>query len=183
MAQITFHPDFIDAFASGQKTTTLRPTDFYCHRSDGMPECDIPPVWFHSERLEDYASFLHEASGRKAMLPQGTRIIWYTGFSDLQKRAPYQPSDPVELVAKDDNGGIIPFATATINDVSVIQWDDITEQHAINDGFVPSMGYSAIGRFFAFMQSVYPNLSPYQDAFWLYTFTDIRMLPQWRNEA
>ncbi|EKL1796390.1 hypothetical protein PQX98_004536, partial [Salmonella enterica] len=48
MLQMKFKPRFVEAFASGQKTTTLRMMDFRCFPSDHDTD-----KFFHQERLSE----------------------------------------------------------------------------------------------------------------------------------
>lgn len=49
MLQMKFKPRFIEAFASGQKITSLRMMDFRCRCYDSH---DYPPVYIHSDTLK-----------------------------------------------------------------------------------------------------------------------------------
>lgn len=173
--KMKFNPCFIEAFRSGQKITTYRPVDFYCRHYEGLPEFGIFPAWFHREVLGKNTQLFHKETGKRAVFFAGTEITWYTSFCDLQKRAPYQPLDKIKMVTECEGGEIIPFATATIDDVTIIDIGEVTEQQAINDGF--GMYTDPVHSFYKF------TIGGSDDKYWLYTFTNIQMLPMWGGAA
>ncbi|EHG4041344.1 hypothetical protein J4198_005178, partial [Salmonella enterica] len=86
-----------------------------------------------------------------------------------------------ELVTEAEGGEIVPFATATIADISVIKGDKIEDVDAIHDGFNPDR--DPLAEFHAFMRDVYHTATPTKEMYWLYIFTNVQMLPQWGGEA
>ncbi|HAF8819721.1 TPA: hypothetical protein G5V04_005387, partial [Salmonella enterica] len=52
---------------------------------------------------------------------------------------------------------------------------------AIHDGFNPEK--HPLAELFVFMRDVYPNKDPLNEMYWLYTFTNIQMLPMWGGAA
>ncbi|EOG5705102.1 hypothetical protein ACK853_004907, partial [Salmonella enterica] len=60
-----------------------------------------------------------------------------TSLAGLLERQPYRPGDKIELVTSIEDSEPVPFATATIADISVIRGDQIEDADAINDGFNP----------------------------------------------
>lgn len=171
MLQMTFKPRFIEAFRSGQKITSLRMMDFRCRCYDGH---DYPPVYIHSDTLK-YRTHVDTAEVFDLSLPAGLAVKYTSDLAGLLKRQPYQPGDEIELVAVYDIGEIAPFATATIGDISVIKGDQIEAIDAIHDGFNPDR--DPLSELLAFMRDIYPNKDPLSEMFWLYTFTNIQMLP------
>lgn len=171
MLQMKFHPRFIEAFASGQKITSLRMMDFRCRCYDSP---DYPPVYIHSDTLK-YRMHVETVEGLDLSLPAGLAVKYTSDLAGLLKRQPYQPGDEIELVAVYDSGEIAPFATATIGDISVIKGDQIEAIDAIHDGFNPDR--DPLSELLAFMRDIYPNKDPLSEMFWLYTFTNIQMLP------
>ncbi|EBS5659500.1 hypothetical protein DU054_15930 [Salmonella enterica subsp. enterica serovar Bareilly] len=171
MLQMKFKPRFIEAFRSGQKITSLRMMDFRCRCYDGH---DYPPVYIHSDTLK-YRTHVDTAEVFDLSLPAGLAVKYTSDLAGLLKRQPYQQGDDIELVAVYDSGEIAPFATATIGDISVIKGDRIEDIDAIHDGFNPDR--DPLAELLAFMRDVYPNKDPLNEMFWLYTFTNILMLP------
>ncbi|EDV5349944.1 hypothetical protein LDR16_003446 [Salmonella enterica] len=159
MLQMKFKPRFIEAFRSGQKITSLRMMDFRCRCYDSH---DYPPVYIHSDTLK-YRMHV-DIEGLDLSLPSGLAVKYATDLTGLLKRQPYRPGDDIELVAKYESGETVPFATATIGDISVIKGDRIEDVDAIHDGFNP-------------------DRNPLSEMFWLYTFTNIQMLPMWGGAA
>lgn len=177
MLQMKFKPRFIEAFRSGQKITSLRMMDFRCRCYDGH---DYPPVYIHSDTLK-YRTHVDTAEVFDLSLPAGLAVKYTSDLAGLLKRQPYQPGDDIELVAVHDSGEIAPFAIATIGDISVIKGDRIEDIDAIHDGFNPDR--DPLSELLAFMRNVYPTKDPLSEMFWLYTFTNIQMLPMWGGAA
>ncbi|EAP9510031.1 hypothetical protein AABH71_002892 [Salmonella enterica] len=177
MLQMKFKPRFIEAFRSGQKITSLRMMDFRCRCYDNP---DYPPVYIHSDTLK-YRTHVDTAEVFDLSLPAGLAVKYTSDLAGLLKRQPYQPGDEIELVAVYDSGEIAPFATATIGDISVIKGDQIEAIDAIHDGFNPDR--DPLSELLAFMRDIYPNKAPLSEMYWLYTFTNIQMLSQWRADA
>ncbi|EBX2871889.1 hypothetical protein DRL66_01095 [Salmonella enterica subsp. enterica serovar Muenchen] len=177
MLQMKFKPRFIEAFRSGQKITSLRMMDFRCRCYDSH---DYPPVYIHSDTLK-YRTHVDTAEVFDLSLPAGLAVKYTSDLAGLLKRQPYQPGDEIELVAVYDSGEIAPFATATIGDISVIKGDQIEAIDAIHDEFNPDR--DPLSELLAFMRDIYPNKDPLSEMFWLYTFTNIQMLPMWGGAA
>lgn len=177
MLQMKFKPRFIEAFRSGQKIASLRMMDFRCRCYDGH---DYPPVYIHSDTLK-YRTHVDTAEVFDLSLPAGLAVKYSSDLAGLLKRQPYQQGDDIELVAVYDSGEIAPFATATIGDISVIKGDRIEDIDAIHDGFNPDR--DPLAELLAFMQNIYPTKDPLSEMFWLYTFTNIQMLPMWGGAA
>ncbi|HFE7427981.1 TPA: hypothetical protein ACF99B_002892 [Salmonella enterica subsp. enterica serovar Newport] len=170
MLQMKFKPRFIEAFRSGQKITSLRMMDFRCRCYDSH---DYPPVYIHSDTLK-YRMHV-DIEGLELSLPSGLAVKYATDLTGLLKRQPYKPGDDIELVAKYESGETVPFATATIGDISVIKGDRIEDVDAIHDGFNPDR--DPLAELHAFMRDVYHTAGPLNEMYWLYTFTNIQMLP------
>ncbi|EIO3281921.1 hypothetical protein LQI46_003787 [Salmonella enterica] len=170
MLQMKFKPRFIEAFASGQKITSLRMMDFRCRCYDSH---DYPPVYIHSDTLK-YRMHV-DIEGLDLSLPSGLAVKYATDLTGLLKRQPYKPGDDIELVAKYESGETVPFATATIGAISVIKGDRIEDVDAIHDGFNPDR--DPLAELHAFLRDVYPTADPRNEMYWLYTFTNILMLP------
>ncbi|EBZ2260500.1 hypothetical protein LAA31_000449 [Salmonella enterica subsp. enterica serovar Enteritidis] len=177
MLQMKFKPRFIEAFRSGQKITSLRMMDFRCRCYDSH---DYPPVYIHSDTLK-YRTHVDTAEVFDLSLPAGLAVKYTSDLAGLLKRQPYQPGDDIELVAVHDSGEIAPFAIATIGDISVIKGDRIEDIDAIHDGFNPDR--DPLSELLAFMRNIYPTKDPLSEMFWLYTFTNIQMLPMWGGAA
>ncbi|EBW6111499.1 hypothetical protein A4N44_20980 [Salmonella enterica subsp. enterica serovar Typhimurium] len=177
MLQMKFKPRFIEAFRSGQKITSLRMMDFRCRCYDGH---DYPPVYIHSDTLK-YRTHVDTAEVFDLSLPAGLAVKYTSDLAGLLKRQPYQQGDDIELVAVYDSGEIAPFATATIGDISVIKGDRIEDIDAIHDGFNPDR--DPLAELLAFMRNIYPTKDPLNEMYWLYTFTNIQMLPMWGGAA
>ncbi|ECI5213611.1 hypothetical protein DUQ17_16595 [Salmonella enterica subsp. diarizonae] len=171
MLQMKFKPRFIEAFRSGQRITSLRMMDFRCRCYDGH---DYPPVYIHSDTLK-YRTHVDTAEVFDLSLPAGLAVKYTSDLAGLLKRQPYQQGDDIELVAVYDSGEIAPFATATIGDISVIKGDRIEDIDAIHDGFNPDR--DPLAELLAFMRNIYPTKDPLNEMYWLYTFTNIQMLP------
>ncbi|EJP0859617.1 hypothetical protein NVD56_004205 [Salmonella enterica] len=171
MLQMKFKPRFIEAFRSGQKITSLRMMDFRCRCYDGH---DYPPVYIHSDTLK-YRTHVDTAEVFDLSLPAGLAVKYTSDLAGLLKRQPYQQGDDIELVAVYDSGEIAPFATATIGDISVIKGDRIEDIDAIHDGSNPDR--DPLAELLAFMRNIYPTKDPLNEMYWLYTFTNIQMLP------
>ncbi|EHI6098846.1 hypothetical protein J9K20_004209 [Salmonella enterica] len=176
MLQMKFKPRFIEAFASGQKTTTLRMMDFRCFPSDHDSD-----KFFHQERLSEDITIPDYSAGETLIFDKGAVFTRVSNLAGLLKRQPYQSLSNIELVTEIDGGETVPFAVAFINDISVIKGDQITDEHAIRDGFNPEN--HPLAELFVFMRDVYPNKDPLNEMYWLYTFTNIQMLSQWRADA
>ncbi|HFW3088285.1 TPA: hypothetical protein ACIBE3_001801 [Salmonella enterica subsp. enterica serovar Reading] len=170
MLQMKFKPRFIEAFASGQKITSLRMMDFRCRCYDSH---DYPPVYIHSDTLK-YRMHV-DIEGLDLSLPSGLAVKYATDLTGLLKRQPYKPGDYIELVAKYESGETVPFATATIGAISVIKGDRIEDVDAIHDGFNPDR--DPLAELHAFLRDVYHTADPLNEMYWLYTFTNILMLP------
>ncbi|ENF6349224.1 hypothetical protein ABRW52_003688 [Salmonella enterica subsp. enterica serovar Newport] len=171
MLQMKFKPRFIETFRSGQKIASLRMMDFRCRCYDGH---DYPPVYIHSDTLK-YRTHVDTAEVFDLSLPAGLAVKYTSDLAGLLKRQPYQQGDDIELVAVYDSGEIAPFATATIGDISVIKGDRIEDIDAIHDGFNPDR--DPLAELLAFMRNIYPTKDPLNEMYWLYTFTNIQMLP------
>ncbi|EJM9151213.1 hypothetical protein NO912_000668 [Salmonella enterica] len=176
MLQMKFKPRFIEAFASGQKTTTLRMMDFRCFQSDHDSD-----KFFHRDTLSEDITIPDYSAGATLIFDKGTVFTRVSNLAGLLKRQPYQPLSNIELVTETEGGEWVPFAIAFIADISVIKGDQITDQHAITDGFNPA-NHPRTG-LFVFMRDVYSNADPLNEMYWLYTFTNIQMLSQWRADA
>lgn len=176
MLQMKFKPRFIEAFASGQKTTTLRMMDFRCFQSDHDSD-----KFFHRDTLSEDITIPDYSAGATLIFDKGTVFTRVSNLAGLLKRQPYRPGDEIELITEIEGGEKMPFATAFIADISVIKGDQITDQHAITDGFNPANHPRA--ELFVFMRDVYPNKDPLNEMYWRYVFTNIQMFPQWGGEA
>ncbi|ECE2100670.1 hypothetical protein XZ19_000442 [Salmonella enterica subsp. enterica] len=170
MLQMKFKPRFIEAFASGQKITSLRMMAFNCFTSDRGDELG----YFHTDSLTKNLIIPDYSAGATMLFDKGAVFTRITDFAGLLKRQPYQPLSNIELVTEID-GETVPFAVAFINDISVIKGDQITDEHAIRDGFNPEK--HPLTELFVFMRDVYSNKDPLNEMYWLYTFTNIQMLP------
>ncbi|EFV4653183.1 hypothetical protein ACK1LK_002151 [Salmonella enterica] len=176
MLQMKFKPRFIEAFASGQKTTTLRMMDFRCFQSDHDSD-----KFFHRDTLSEDITIPDYSAGATLIFDKGTVFTRVSNLAGLLKRQPYQPLSNIELVTETEGGEWVPFAIAFIADISVIKGDQITDQYAITDGFNPANHPRA--ELFVFMRDVYPNADPLNEMYWLYTFTHVQMLSQWRADV
>lgn len=177
MLQMKFKPRFIEAFRSGQKITSLRMMDFRCRCYDSP---DYPPVYIHSDTLK-YRMHVDTVEGLSLSLSSGSAVKYATDLAGLLERQTYKQGDEIELVAVYDSGEIAPFATATIGDISVIKGDQIEDVDAIHDGFSPDR--DPLAELHAFLRDVYHTATPNEEMFWLYTFTNIQMLPMWGGAA
>lgn len=177
MVQMKFNPRFIEAFRSGQKITSLRMMDFRCRCYDSP---DYPPVYIHNDTLK-YRMHVDTVEGLALSLPLGSAVKYSTDLAGLLERQPYKPGDEIELVAVYESGEIAPFATATIEETLVIKGDQIDDVQAILDGFNPDR--DPLSELLAFMRDIYPTNDPVNEMFWLYTFTNIQMLPMWGGTA
>ncbi|EBA9762801.1 hypothetical protein CFJ40_11205 [Salmonella enterica] len=175
MLQMKFHPRFIEAFSSGQKTTTLRVMDFRCFQSNHNTD-----KFFHQERLSEDITIPDYSAGATLIFDKGTVFTRVSNLDGLLKRQPYQSLSNIELVTEIEGGEIVPFAIAFIKDISVIKGDKITDEHAIRDGFNPEK--YPLAELFVFMRDVYPNKDPLNEMYWLYTFTNIQMLSMWGGQ-
>ncbi|EII9022398.1 hypothetical protein KI876_003333 [Salmonella enterica] len=178
MLQMKFKPRFIEAFASGQKITTLRMLDFKCRHYEETD--DYPAAYFHEEKLK-YNMHVSGADGINVSLPSGTTVKYSTDLAGLLERQPYRPGDEIELITEIEGGEKMPFATATIADVSVIRGKEVDSIDAINDGFNPDR--DPLAELHTFMRDVYHTATPTKEMYWLYTFTHVQMLPQWGGAA
>ncbi|EBR2769248.1 hypothetical protein B5V48_26320 [Salmonella enterica] len=176
MLQMKFKPRFIEAFASSQKTTTLRMMDFRCFQSDHDSD-----KFFHRDTLSEDITIPDYSAGATLIFDKGTVFTRVSNLAGLLKRQPYQTLSNIELVTEIEGGETVPFAVAFINDISVIKGDQITDEHAIRDGFNPEN--HPLAELFVFMRDIYPNKDPLNEMYWLYTFTNIQMLSQWRADA
>lgn len=159
MLQMKFKPRFIEAFAISQEITSLRMMDFRC-RCYNSP--NHPPKYIHSDTLKH--RIYVDIDGLDISLPSGLAVKYTSDLAGLLERQPYKPGDDIELVAVYESGETVPFATATIGHISVIKGDKIEDVDAIHDGFNP-------------------DRDPLSEMFWLYTFTNIQMLPMWGGAA
>lgn len=175
MLQMKFKPRFIEAFRSGQKITSLRMMDFRCRCYDNP---DYPPKYIHSDTLK-YRIYV-DIEGLDISLPSGLAVKYTSDLAGLLERQPYKPGNDIELVAVYDSGETVPFATATIGDISVIKGDQIEDVDAIHDGFNPDR--DPLAELHAFMRDVYHTATLNEEMFWLYTFTNIQMLPMWGGQ-
>lgn len=174
MLQMKFYPCFTEAFRSGQKITSLRMLDFRCKRYDHHEK--LPPAYVHSDTLK-YRTRVETVEGLELSLPPGSAVKYTTSLAGLLERQPYRPGDKIELVTSVEDSEPVPFATATIADISVIRGDQIEDADAINDGFNPDR--DPIAELYAFIRDVYFIADPAKEMYWLYVFTDVQMLPQW----
>ncbi|ENU7736851.1 hypothetical protein ACE3YX_003464 [Salmonella enterica] len=177
MLQMKFKPRFIEAFRSGQKITSLRMMKFGCFQSDSKERVE----YFHDDTLTKNIIIPDYSAGANMMFDKGTVFTHISDFAGLLKRQPYQSLSNIELVTEIEGGEIAPFATATIADISVIKGDKIEDVDAIHDGFNPDR--DPLAELFVFMRDVYPNKDPLNEMYWLYSFTNVQMLPQWGGEA
>ncbi|EAY4678868.1 hypothetical protein NF98_20440 [Salmonella enterica subsp. enterica serovar Rubislaw] len=178
MLRMKFYPCFIEAFRSGQKITTLRMLDFKCRHYEETD--DHPAAYFHEEKLKHNA-YMSSVSGINISLPSGTTVSYSTDLAGLLERQPYKQGDEIELVTRVEGGEPVPFATATIADISVIKGDKLEDVDAIHNGFNPDR--DPLAELHAFMRDVYHTADPAKEMYWLYTFTNIQMLSQWRTVA
>lgn len=178
MLQMKFKPRFIEAFHSGQKITSLRMMEFKCriYQTEDKQE----PAYFHEDTLRYYTT-LKNIDDIHLSVSAGTTIEYLSDLAGLLNRQPYKPGTEIELVTEAEGGEIVPFATATIADISVIKGDKIDDIDAIHDGFNPDR--DPLAELHAFMRDVYPNKDPLNEMYWLYVFTNVQMLPQWGGEA
>ncbi|ELC3996107.1 hypothetical protein RJF69_003245 [Salmonella enterica] len=178
MLQMKFKPRFIEAFHSGQKITSLRMLKFKCriHQTEDKQE----PAYFHEDTLRYYTT-LKNIDGIHLSVSAGTTIEYLSDLAGLLERQPYKPSAEIELVTEAEGGEIVPFATATITGISVIKGDKIENIDAIHDGFNPDR--DPLAELHAFMRDVYLSKDPLNEMYWLYSFTNVQMLPQWGGEA
>ncbi|ECQ0255545.1 hypothetical protein ACU6HG_002651 [Salmonella enterica] len=177
MLQMKFHPRFIEAFRSGQKMTSLRMMQFKCFRSDREDKEE----YFHDDTLTKNIIIPDYSADATMWFSKGARFTHISNLAGLLKRQPYQPSSNITLVTEIEGGEIAPFAIAFIKDISVIKGDQIEAIDAIHDGFNPEN--HPLAELFVFMRDVYPNKDPLNEMYWLYTFTNVQMLPQWGGEA
>lgn len=177
MLQMKFKPRFIEAFRSGQKITSLRMMEFKCFRSDREDKEE----YFHDDTLTKNIIIPDYSADATMMFDKGTVFTRITELSGLLKRQPYQPLSNIELVTEIEGGETVPFAVAFIKDISVISGDQIEAIDAIHDGFNPEN--LPLTEFLVFMRDVYPNKNPKREMYWLYTFTNIQMLPMWGGAA
>lgn len=171
MLQMKFKPRFIEAFRSGQKITSLRMMQFKCFRSDREDKEE----YFHDDTLNKNIIIPDYSADATMWFSKGARFTHISDFAGLLKRQPYQPLSNIELVTEIEGGETVPFAVAFINDISVIKGDKIEDVDAIHDGFNPEN--HPLAELFVFMRDVYPHKDPLNEMYWLYTFTNILMLP------
>ncbi|EAA8761949.1 hypothetical protein CC707_15520 [Salmonella enterica subsp. enterica serovar Panama] len=181
MLQMKFKPRFIEAFHSGQKITSLRQMKFDCFPSEYADPEDGEHRYFHKDTLNKRIAIPNYSAGERMTFDKGTPFTRISKLDGLLKRQPYQPSSNITLVTEIEGGEIAPFAIAFIKDISVIKGDKIEDIDAIHDGFNPDRNPRA--EFFVFMRDVYPHKDPLNEMYWLYSFTNIQMLPQWGGEA
>ncbi|ECE6803504.1 hypothetical protein DSG34_03950 [Salmonella enterica subsp. diarizonae] len=178
MLQMKFKPRFIEAFHSGQKITSLRMMKFKCRIY--QTEDEQEPDYFHEDTLRYYTT-LKNIDGIHLSVSAGTTIEYLSDLAGLLNRQPYKRGDEIELVTEAEGGEWVPFATAIVADVSVVKGDQIERIDAIHDGFNPD--YNPLTELYAFMRDVYHTADPVKEMYWLYTFTNVQMLPQWGGEA
>ncbi|HIA0775892.1 TPA: hypothetical protein ACWOXG_000503 [Salmonella enterica subsp. enterica] len=171
MLQMKFKPRFIEAFRSGQKITSLRMMQFKCFRSDREDKEE----YFHDNTLTKNIIIPDYSADATMWFGKGARFTHISNLAGLLKRQPYQPLSNIKLVTEIEGGETVPFATATIKDISVIKGDQIDDVQAILDGFNPENHPRA--ELLVFMRDIYPHKDPLNEMFWLYTFTNIQMLP------
>ncbi|EBU8846347.1 hypothetical protein DMA39_25000 [Salmonella enterica subsp. enterica serovar Muenchen] len=171
MLQMKFKPRFIEAFRSGQKITSLRMMEFKCFRSDREDKEE----YFHDDTLTKNIIIPDYSADATMWFGKGARFTHISDFVGLLKRQPYQTLSNIKLVTEIEGGETVPFATADIGYISVIKGDKIADVDAIHDGFNPDR--DPLSELLAFMRDVYPNKDPLNEMFWLYTFTNILMLP------
>ncbi|EHG6844979.1 hypothetical protein I9E57_000923 [Salmonella enterica] len=177
MLQMKFKPRFIEAFRSGQKMTSLRMMQFKCFRSDREDKEE----YFHDDTLTKNIIIPDYSADATMWFSKGARFTHISNLAGLLKRQPYQPLSNITLVTEIEGGEIAPFAIAFIKDISVIKGDQIEAIDAIHDGFNPEN--HPLAELFVFMRDVYLNKDPLNEMYWLYTFTNVQMLPQWGGEA
>ncbi|HAF2460748.1 TPA: hypothetical protein G9F28_004427 [Salmonella enterica] len=177
MLQMKFKPRFIEAFRSGQKMTSLRMMQFKCFRSDREDKEE----YFHDDTLTKNIIIPDYSADATMWFSKGARFTHISNLAGLLKRQPYQPLSNITLVTEIEGGKIAPFAIAFIKDIFVIKGDRIENIDAIHDGFNPDRNPRA--ELFVFMRDIYPNKDPLNEMYWLYSFTNIQMLPQWGGEA
>ncbi|EHG4044239.1 hypothetical protein J4486_002683 [Salmonella enterica] len=177
MLQMNFKPRFIEAFRSGQKITSLRMMQFKCFRSDREDKEE----YFHDDTLTKNIIIPDYSADATMWFGKGARFTHISDFAGLLKRQPYQPSSNITLVTEIEGGEIVPFATATIIGLSVVKGEEIDRIDAIHDGFNPDR--DPLAELHAFMRDVYHTADPVKEMYWLYTFIDVQMLPQWGGEA
>ncbi|EDA9944788.1 hypothetical protein A6J17_05440 [Salmonella enterica] len=175
MLQMKFYPCFIDAFRSGQKITSLRMLDFKCRCYDTDNFRD-KPLYVHSDTLK-YRTYLETVEGLELSVPPGSAVKYSTDLAGLLERQPYRQGDEIELITEIEGGEKMPFATATIADISVIKGDKIENIDAIHDGFNPDR--DPLAELHAFMRDVYHITDPDKAMYWRYVFTSVQMFPQW----
>ncbi|EJY1544048.1 hypothetical protein OFT38_004827 [Salmonella enterica] len=167
-----FHPRFIEAFRSGQKITSLRMLDFKCRYYEETD--DQQAVYSHDSKLK-HNTYVDSIGGITVHLLSGTTVTQLSDLAGILERQPYRQGDEIELVTEAEGGEIVPFATATIAGISVIKGDKIEDVDAIHDGFNPDR--DPLAELHAFMRDVYHTATPNKETYWLYTFTNILMLP------
>ncbi|EIK4671512.1 hypothetical protein LJ721_004883, partial [Salmonella enterica] len=86
MLQMKFKPRFIEAFRSGQKTTTLRMMDFRCFRSDHNSD-----KFFHRDTLSEDITIPDYSAGATLIFDKGTVFTRVSYLDGLLKRQPFQP--------------------------------------------------------------------------------------------
>ncbi|ECJ0799751.1 hypothetical protein FMP31_03910 [Salmonella enterica] len=177
MLQMKFKPRFIEAFRSGQKITSLRMMQFKCFRSDREDKEE----YFHDDTLTKNIIIPDYSADATMWFSKGARFTHISNLAGLLKRQPYQPLSNITLVTEIEGGEIAPFAIAFIKDIFVIKGDRIENIDAIHDGFNPDRNPRA--ELFVFMRDIYPNKDPLNEMYWLYSFTNVQMLPQWGGEA
>ncbi|OHK35263.1 hypothetical protein [Salmonella enterica] len=177
MLQMKFHPRFIEAFHSDQKITSLRMMQFKCFRSDREDKKE----YFHDDTLTKNIIIPDYSADATMWFSKGARFTHISDFAGLLKRQPYKRGDEIELVTEAEGGEIAPFATATIIGLSVVKGEEIDRIDAIHDGFNPDR--DPLAELHTFMRSVYHTADPVKEMYWLYTFIDVQMLPQWGGEA
>ncbi|EBM0642065.1 hypothetical protein AHN19_04115 [Salmonella enterica subsp. enterica] len=177
MLQMKFKPRFIEAFRCGQKITSLRMMQFKCFRSDREDKEE----YFHDDTLTKNIIIPDYSADATMWFSKGARFTHISNLAGLLKRQPYQPLSNITLVTEIEGGEIAPFAIAFIKDIFVIKGDRIENIDAIHDGFNPDRNPRA--ELFVFMRDIYPNKDPLNEMYWLYSFTNVQMLPQWGGEA
>lgn len=181
MLSMKFKPCFIDAFRNGRKTTSLRLMGFECYSSDRYASGTEPVEYFHEDTLTRNITLPDYSAGGALIFETGTTFTRVSDLAGLLKRQPYQPLSNITLVTETDDNKIIPFAIAFIADITVAEGCQITDETAIRDGFNPEN--HPRDELFAFMQNTYRIAAPENETYWLYTFTSVQMLSQWRADA
>ncbi|EBV5086720.1 hypothetical protein DO659_26380, partial [Salmonella enterica subsp. enterica serovar Minnesota] len=95
MLQMKFKPRFVEAFASGQKTTTLRMMKLGCFQSVSKNG-----EYFHEDTLTENIAIPDYSAGATMIFDKGTVFTRVSNLAGLLKRQPYQPLSNIELVTE-----------------------------------------------------------------------------------